>query len=280
MSDLRRQTVIGTFPADDASFDAQRSLLQLMPAVLAGGEFDGALQLTVSSPIAGGKGGFVLHNTHSSPIRLEDVNSTVSAAAIILAALASSRDFDPVLPYSGGSVAAVKGQTSPATVAITYRSGFFLISPAQTRKILTTNLVPRYVTPQQGLADVWDAPFFFEDQRNTFYVTCSNAMVSVWEYDGFGVRGTLPELAGSTGKIPPLVFQTQQPRLPDKGDPSIFNTIPGGGDEYAMQAYVGVEQNIQRGLGSTMVVQYQGQSFGANGALTAPAQTTLLKGGQ
>ena len=185
-----------------------------------------------------------------------------------------------MLAYTGGSVAAVKGQTSPATFSATYRTGFFLKSAALTRKILTTNLVPRYVVPQQGLPDVWDAPFFFEDQRNTFYVTSSNALVSFWQDHGYGIRSTLPELAGATGKIPNLVFQVQQPRLPDQGDPAIFVTTPGGGDEYAMQSYVSGDQNISRALGSTMIVEYQGQSFGADGALTAPAQTIIIRGGQ
>ena len=69
-----------------------------MPAVLSGAQFDGALQLTISSPLASTKGGFILHNTHSGPIRLEDVSSTASAGAILLALLAASRDSEPCWP--------------------------------------------------------------------------------------------------------------------------------------------------------------------------------------
>jgi hypothetical protein len=278
MSDLHRQTTVGTFAADDTAFEEQRSLLRLQPTVLSGGDFDGALELQISSPLGGATGGFVLHNTHSSPIRLEDMHLDTGGFALKI--YPSSRGLAPVIPYTGGSVAAVPGQSSPATFEIKYWSGgdLHVISPGPTddNQILSTGLVPRYVEPQAGLPDPWDAPFFFEDQRNAFYVNCSNAMVTIFEFAGYGIAWNMPSLFGATSSVPGLVLGAAAPVLPYQGDPSIFGLTPASGDASAMQSYVNADTNVRRAIGSTKVVTYQGQAIGADGAigaLRAPADT-------
>lgn len=277
-SNLHRQTLVGTFPSDDQSFEANRAQMYLQPAVLSGGDFDGALQLNINSWLGKVKGGFVLHNTHSSPIRLEDMHVGPMFKPKYFP---PTRTLAPVMPYTGGSVAAaVPAQTSPATFMIAYDSGMYQSSP-QKNNLLRTGLVPRYVQPQKGLGDVWDAPFFFEDQRNAFYVTSSNKYVSLYEYDGYGLSKTVIRgAADATASIPGLLLQAQQPKVPDKGDPAIFGAIAGGGDPYTMQAFVQASPNIRSALGSTLTVTYQGRTIGAAGSLTVPANTVDVKGGK
>jgi hypothetical protein len=269
MSDLRRQTKVGTFAADDTTFDAQRSLLRLLPTVLSGGDFDGALQLEISSPLGNAKGGFVLHNTHTSPIRMEDM-APGSGGLVILGFFGPSRDLAPMLPYTGGSVS--------ATFEIKYWSGGFLFGfgPADDNSLFTTGLVPRYVLPQDGVPDPWDAPFLFEDQRNAFYVSCSNRMVTIFDFTGYGTPWNYGALFGSSSSIPWYVFQEAAPILPYQGDPSIFTFTPESGDPSTMQSYVSADPNVRRAIGTAKVVTYQGQVIGADGSIGALGQPSDL----
>jgi len=274
-SNLHRQTQVGSFPSDDQSFEADRAQMYLDPTVLSGGDFDGALQLDIKSWLNKAKvaGGFVLHNTHSSPIRIEDMHA---GHAVKHRNLPPSRTLAPVMPYTGGSVAAVvPAQPSPATFAISYQSGVAHSIP-QKNNLLKTGLVPRYVQPQSHRADVWDAPFFLEDQRNAFYVTSSNRYVSIYEYDGYRLSDAARNPA-ATAQIPGLVLQGQRPAIPDRGDPSIFGPLAGAADAYTMQAFVQSDPNIRSALGSTVTASYHGRTIGPDGSLTAPVTNEIAK---
>jgi hypothetical protein len=67
--------------------------------------------------------------------------------------------------------------------------------------------MPRYVEPQPGLADAWDAPFFFEDRRNLFYVTTKEDFITPLLSNGFGTFLPVTSLPVVTPKISPLNFQ-------------------------------------------------------------------------
>jgi Neuraminidase-like domain/ABC toxin N-terminal region len=73
ISDVNRPTFVGACPAaGDESFEALRSWLYLSPQVL-GEHMDGALFLDILSAYSYAFGGFVLYNTQSLPIRVEDI---------------------------------------------------------------------------------------------------------------------------------------------------------------------------------------------------------------
>jgi peptidoglycan hydrolase-like protein with peptidoglycan-binding domain len=266
-SDLNRPTVVGSYAAGDNSFEADRSWLRLEPTELAG-DMSGALLLNIESPFGNATGGFVLYNTHSLPIRLEDISPTLPLDSIF----AAERFLDPVFPYTGGSIASIPVWYVLGTdrsFRIEYRGAFWpLRMPYQTNDILTPTLVPRYVVPQRGSSDGWDAPFFYEDRRNVFYVTTSESLISIWQFGGYGIGYSAPSMTGSTLRFPPVV-QRQRPALPDIGVPIAFGTTPSGGDPYAIKQLAGTDANIHTALGSTIAVTYQGQTIGAKGSLAA-----------
>ena len=263
-SDVNLPTMIRSYPAGDNSFEAQRSWLRLAPTELAG-DMAGALLISIESPLDGTiAGGFVLYNTHSLPIRVEDIDPTLPSDSN----LAGDRALYPVLPYTGGAIYR-KGAYHILGVdlnfQVQYQSAFWLEgSPYQTNDILTPTLIPRYVVPQDGSAGAWDAPFFYEDRQNVFYVTTSESIVPVWNFGGYGLGYTTPGLIGSVVNIPPVV--QPQAGLQATGEVVALGTVSKGGDLLAIQQLVGTDPNIHIALGSTSVVTFGGQAIGAKGS--------------
>src|SRR6185295_709964 len=103
----------------------------------------GALLLSITSPLGNATGGFVLYNTHSLPIRIEEIKPTLPLFSIF----AARRNFSPVLPYTGGSMALVPvpyiwPPQDYSTFTIDYSSGLWLSKlPHQTNKIMKPLLV-------------------------------------------------------------------------------------------------------------------------------------------
>jgi peptidoglycan hydrolase-like protein with peptidoglycan-binding domain len=262
-SDVHRPTGLGTFDAVGANaFDDYRDMLNILPVPMAG-EYSDALVLSIASAISGQvTSGFVLYNTHSLPIRWED-------AGIDFVKLPDwGRWLQPWAPYTGGK--------TNATFGIVYwKAGTakFLPSIQHLNNILDTRRVARYVESQPGLAKAWDAPFLYEDRRNVFYVTTEESLVSIWEYDGFGIDHTKPALEAAA-QIPPLVLETQ-PKLPDKGDPITLDTGRGGGDAIAVQGFVTRSRTISAALGWTLSVTFDGRRIGIDGSMDAAPQATL-----
>jgi len=193
--------------------------------------------------------GFVLYNTHSLPVRREDV------------AIPSFN------PQPRSRIIQFQYPRYPS-----YESSTFSISYEKQRSDpnpirndpLETNIGGRVVEPQPDVPDVWDAPFFFEDSRNVFYVTTSEAWVTLPKHMGFG----LPS-AGSTvpnKRIPPLVIE-KQPTIPPKDGPVITPTNPGDSNSSPIQRYVDSGVNIRMGIGTPEAVQFGGQEIGLAGSL-------------
>ena len=118
--------------------------------------------------------------------------------------------------------------------------------------------------PQSGSSGAWDAPFFYEDRPNVFYVTTSESIVPVWNFGGYGFGYSTPGLIGSVVNIPPVV--QPQPVLQATGEVVSFGTVSKGGDLLAIQQLVDTDPNIHVALGSTTVVTFGGQLIGAEGS--------------
>jgi Neuraminidase-like domain len=273
-SDLNRPTSLGTFPATGPkSFDINRDLWRIVPAQFTGQNplvtiFNAqnwlalpstSLILVIIPPNEPGAGagytpgqwapydtcGFVLHNMHSRPVRLEDVsgissNSPVGSVplAALLDPLSPFRGLGPVNSYDGGNA-------NGGTFGINYQSSYYY-SDGFTNNILGFNWTPRYVEPQFGLSDAWDAPFIFEDRRYLFYVTTVEQQVPIIVYQGFGIS---PSSLGNplTLEIPPLVLR--QPLIQPVGPEGILAT------------------NIHVALGSSIAISYQGQDISQTGSV-------------
>jgi hypothetical protein len=287
-SDINRPTSLGNFPATGpGSFDADRNLLRIEPAEVAGDSpFDISPEalILVIRPInqsdACGGGGFVLYSTHSLPVRLEDfrharprVDSSEGDIGNIGFVLYLSdylvppdrgRTLAPIQPYTGANAAT--GPYAVTTFNISYWMNG-ISGSSYNANLFRFSLIPRYVEPQPGLPDAWDAPFFFEDRRNLFYVTTNATLGTIQDFTGFGILSTNPSLQGMLANIPPLVF----PQLPPRhvaGDPILAGRIHDGGPT-AIQGYLSETTTIRVGIGSGTLLPYQGRQISLTGSSAA-----------
>jgi hypothetical protein len=281
-SDINAPTIIGSYPPSGlGAFENYRNRIRIVPARFTGTSGlaklfqvsfsppSDALMLAITAPDSGrASGGFLLHNTHSLPVRFEDIVFGVKlppgVAAIqpdltrLLDAPSPSRSFPASEPYTGG-----------------YGSGTFAISYEQVdgdpaaimKNILQSNWAPRWVDVQPGLPDAWDAPFIYEDPRFLFYVTTAIAVFPVRSFAGFGIRSaavTVPDLARA---VPPLVLRKPvvTPTLED-----ILAVNGSGGDTaFSVQRYLSLHSTINAGLATPVAISYQGQLISPIGSIPA-----------
>jgi peptidoglycan hydrolase-like protein with peptidoglycan-binding domain len=248
-SDVNRPTFVGNYPANgDGSFEAIRSWLRLEPVSLIG-DMEGALYI-YSPPFAlfAHAFGFVLYNTHSLPVRLEDITPTTPDSG-----WPAFRVLTPeVSPYTGGN----RVPNQSFQIEYVAPDG----RPYQTNQILTPKLNARYVEPPFWLSGIWDAPFLYEDRRNVFYVTTGEVIVSVGGFSGYGIGFNTPIPAASTVKIPPVVRPQQQPALVDIANRVALGTFSPNGSAN-LQRFPRVDPV----LGLTAAIGDQGQSIAMKG---------------
>ena len=291
-SDVNLPTTIGTFDlTGPGSFEAVRNQLRIMPAPFTGSNpftilFDVQFSLpgdalvlaitvadapynippAIGGPASYGSGGFVLHNTHSLPVRFEDItvpgtltiplpNGTVISIPLtfglpeILDIPATSRSFfpAPAVPYTGAF--------QPGSFYITYQNGPG--APAlYTVDILPFPWLPRVIEPQMALPDIWDAPFIYEDRRNLFYVTTTQFYGPVAGFQGFGLLATTPApIAAASARIPPLVLR-QEIAAPTTAQVA---AITATGNAASLQRYLSQTPGIKAVLVTPTAVSYQGQ---------------------
>ena len=103
--------------------------------------------------------------------------------------------------------------------------------------MLTLTRVPRYVEPQPGLPDAWEAPFFFEDRLYLFYVKPKVTRSAIPMHSGFGILSATPGLQRLAPNIPPL--RRQQPGRAQTGGPFQARIFLGGFEPTAPQTHNG-----------------------------------------
>jgi ABC toxin N-terminal region/Neuraminidase-like domain/Putative peptidoglycan binding domain len=302
-SDVSRPTKIDAFNTGD--FDPDRNLLQITPVNVAQqyegwflrerAEVDNTLpsdalilgicQTMSSAPLPTYRGGYVLYNTHSLPIRWEDIslratyhlfeNYQVSIELPGLALPATpGRTFYPIEKYTGGT------PSGPDTFGVTYwnltNPGLAILIPppaystAFQNNLLGLNRVARTVDAVSS-GPGWYAPFFFEDRRNVFYVTSAQSRGTIINLPTYGFGATQtnysmsPIIAGLASAAVPVVAQ---------GNP-FGPPIPIGGGDPATQIgnYLQQGGNVRAAINSTAPVSYQGVSLFPSGQfvnVTAP----------
>lgn len=246
-SDVNRPTTIGFYsPAGVNAFD--RSQLGLRAAPLTGLPTD-TLLVDIKTgdefDLFGLEGpGFVLYNTHSLPLRVEDVvfpSFTLPSNLRLIPFMYPNKD---------------SSQFSIFYISTTNGLGV--------SEILQTPIGERVTEPQPDVPDIMEAPFTFEDSRNVFYVTTSEALVSIGEYTNYGLPNQVSTLP--PGLTPPIVVQ-QPGGIPDNIGPVSTPLTPGLGDPAAMQLFVSEDANIRVALGTTAQVQYGNLEIGPQGSL-------------
>jgi hypothetical protein len=183
----------------------------------------------------------------------------------LVATPASGRDLSPIKPYSGGNAAETfgisywtsdGGSTATAGGAKTTR---------YTNQLIGFDWIPRYVEPQLGLDDAWDAPFFYEDRQHLFYVTTSETIQTVRFFGGFGTVSTGAGLATAQALVPLVVKQPVQQSLPDPAAIFTGNAI-GGGNPVAIQSFLAGAPTLRAALGDAGSVTYQGRQIYPTGS--------------
>ena len=238
---------LGTFDATGpGSFEqSTRGLLRLVPAQFTGASamarYTGAqftlpgdaLILTIvceglstdlgqgfATPF--GFGGFILHNTHSLPVRLDDILVPSSLLSDVMTPLwcyldppSPSRTLSAVQPSPGTTpLPPFSGAFGSGTFSITYED-VWGEGAVWTNPVLDFTWMPRLPEPQPALpgawppgalTDVWEAPFIYEDRRHAFYVKTTETVITVRRYDGYGVP-SVSRLTASRAEISPLVLR-------------------------------------------------------------------------
>jgi len=288
-SDVNNPTTLGTFdPVGPGSFESYRSSIRIVPAELMSPQLmqltynaqlalpPESLILDISVPGQSPDGGFVLHNTHSLPVRFEDVSfaGTITLGtwdgfpiqwltsiplSAVLAPPSPARSFPAAQPYSGGysngtfGISYLPSQGSAATYA---------------NSLLQYTWQPRAIQPQPWLSDPWDAPFLYEDRRHLFYVTTTESLVPIWRFTGFGILQASPGLPASGLAISPIVLR--QPVVAAT-PPQVLALTAADGDPAAIQRFISAGTNINAALALPLTVTYQGQLISPIGSVPAPS---------
>ena len=277
-SDVNQPTTIGPFdPTGSGSFESVRNLLRIVPAQFTGTSAiaqhyniqfslpEDAMILAIT--MAGSTdytGGFILHNTHSLPIRLDDMVYTflgeVTGGEVYLSSALDlpnvSRSFSPATqPYTGGY------GNDTFTIGYPAAPG---ASPTPINDILTFSWAPRWVEPQPGTPG--DAPFIYEDRRNLFYVATKQTPPPFRIYTGFGIQSPSWGAAVSELAIPALVLRRPAVMPSSVG---ILGINAGDADPASVQRYLSQGTNIDVGLVTPSTISYQGQVISPTGSLPA-----------
>ena len=278
-SDVNQPTTIGPFdPTGSGSFESIRNLIRIVPAQFTGTSAiaqryhiqfslpEDAMILAIT--MAGSTdytGGFILHNTHSLPVRLDDTvyhfihkgpgsGSVYLSSALDLPNL--SRSFAPATqPYTGGY------GNDTFTIGYLAAPG---ASPTPINDILKFSWSPRWVEPQPGTPG--DAPFIYEDRRNLFYVATKQTPPPFRIYTGFGIQSSSWGAAASELAIPALVLRRPAVMPSSAG---ILGINAGDPDPASVQRYLSQATNIDVGLVTPSTISYQGQVISPTGSLAA-----------
>jgi hypothetical protein len=209
MSHKDRPTCLGRF--DAATWASDRDLWRIVPLKL---EYlsqpvtpfnlpKDALMLAIKTDDPRPYGpwpGFILYNTHSIPLRGDDIRLTMpdgtsNALLSLVVPPYPGRELKPRFSYAGNI---------NDRFHIEYQTDDF---NRQSRDLLNFTRVPRYTEPQPGLADAWEAPFLFEDRSYCFYVTTNPPKATISAYTDFGTLSVRQGLRLSDQSIPPLAVQ-------------------------------------------------------------------------
>jgi hypothetical protein len=235
--------LLGSYPqAGSGGFD--RSGVQLAPL-----DEDGAVRILLGGNVLSS---FLLHNTHSAPLRNED------AAFDVIAFFKS---------YTGRATRSMS--TSGDALTLSYNTSWSLLQPPDISHDVLTRVLAgdRTTEPRHYVEDWWDAPFFYEDARHVFYVT-TTAQPAVWvsDYTKYGAVKDW-DLAA---EISPLVTQAgKKSELKPKpwGDGGPIGPNWGVVDPAPMRQFITEDAYIRRGLGTAGRISFGDRQIGPAGAI-------------
>jgi Neuraminidase-like domain/Salmonella virulence plasmid 28.1kDa A protein len=271
----------GTTTVQHMELNAVESPTGLEEALILGIQPPPPTDMTSAQVLISPGTGFVLYNTHSLPVRMEDVEviwkvgfpqNDVERWSLSksLTVAAPARTLLPSLPYSGGT------PSSDFTFTINYYANQLEIqtsAPGFSIPLLTSNHTARFADVQPALSNAWDAPFIYEDQLYLFYVKTTEDLATVGNYPGFGVTYKPGWTQIATQSIPMLVLDQKGP-----GPRSAANAaaiLGPGTDPRVLQKYVAaLGPNIRTTFASSVAVTYDGVPISFVGSIPATPATT------
>jgi Neuraminidase-like domain/Salmonella virulence plasmid 28.1kDa A protein len=231
-SDVDRPLGLGQFDSFGANaFDRSKLKLSVMFWT------KGSIRIIVSNAIGVGGSSFFLHNAFSAP-ELREVKK--------------DRHFTPKRTL----------ETSTDSLKVTYDNA--------SHSVLNNGISDRTVEPTHPIAgNPWDASFFYGDSRHVFYVTTAERMVTVPQWNDFGIVLTPPKM---TADIPPLVLQPVE-IIPDLIGP--VSKQPGFGvvDPSPIERFVTEDAYIHQGIGTSGTVRFGDKEIGPSGSVMKSIRT-------
>jgi hypothetical protein len=138
-----------------------------------------------------------------------------------------------------------------------------------TRDVLKDAMDMRVVAPNHILDHPWDwdAPFFFEDRRNVFFVATRYEPVFVWNSKSYGVA--VKHGLSQRASIPPLVVQPMPAPAPKRfwGDGVLVGLNLGAVNPAQIMRFVTQDAYIRQGIATSAVVPYDDRQIGPSGAI-------------
>ena len=147
--------------------------------------------------------------------------------------------------------------TETASLNITYTE------PNASNRVLDNGITDETVQPNHPFdGNAWDAPFFYDDARHSFYVTTTEKVVWIPQWNDFGIYLTPPKMDFT---IPSIVFVGPK-TLPDPIGPIIKQPGFGAVDPSPIERYVSEDAYIHQGIGTSGTVSYNGAEITLTGS--------------
>ncbi|HTT91138.1 MAG TPA: neuraminidase-like domain-containing protein [Acidimicrobiales bacterium] len=197
--------------------------------------------------------GFVLHNTHSAPVRWGDI------PPVPLMVPTNVNFFTSQAGTGGQQLWGVYGSNGGDNDP----SGWAYLGGLNQLEILAGPLPQSVELAQADVGNQWAMPFFFGDAKRVFYVTQSQETQYFHNYSGFGVSSVLVD--GTAVNLPSTVLAQPAALAPSvsPGDPVISTS--------AAQSVIN-SGTLRLAIGGGTSVDFQGKPI----AITGSVPTALL----
>ena len=226
-SDINRPAELGQFVVAGANaFDRSATSLSVYE------DYEEVLVVRIYNP--SGSAAFKLYNTHSTP-----EPDRYSVPDLV-------EDSKRVNIYTEGD-----------TLSIDYRPGGSIFN-----SVLKNRISDRAIEPNHYDINGWYAPFFYEDNRHVFYVTTTERIIQIPQWNDFGIVVIPPTWQF---ELPPLVLEPMD-RIPDLV--GLVSKQPGFGvfDPSPIERYVTEDAYIARAIGSAGTIRFGNKEIGPTGS--------------
>jgi hypothetical protein len=187
---------------------------------------------------------FLMYNTHSLPIRSEDL---VAFGSILFKKRKLKND----------------KSTFSSSYAIGMSDGYELGEDHLTRSILNTSLVNNFIQPQHYLPGELESPFFFSNSRHVFYVKTERKQVSLPNSTLYNHLISAKSRA-LTLDIPVLIFK-QQFNILDRLKAEITDLQLNTENPDLIKRIVSEDTYINQAIDTVKTVQFGGKQIGIAG---------------